>query len=134
MRKLIVLFFGLLISGCTVYYQPVVQPFVDAEYWFLREPMTYEIGNTNKYIVIPKGFVTDFASSPIFVDIAVPKYGRYLIAAIVHDYLYWNQSCTKVQADKIFDLAMKDAGVNNPFLPFIFIPDIIEFHFLLIFN
>lgn len=113
MRKLIVLFFGLFVSGCTVYRQPIVQPFGDADYWVLRESMTYEIGKTNESIVIPKGFVTDFASTPYLVQPFLPKLGRHLIPAIVHDYLYWNQSCTREQADKIFDFAMKDAGVKD---------------------
>ena len=39
-------------------------------------------------IVVPEGFVTDFASVPrVFWDIA-PPWGWYAAAAVVHDYLY----------------------------------------------
>ena len=34
-------------------------------------------------------------------------------AAILHDYLYWDQRCTRAEADKIFDIEMKSYGVND---------------------
>ncbi|OUS10242.1 hypothetical protein A9Q89_11480 [Gammaproteobacteria bacterium 53_120_T64] len=42
-----------------------------------------------------------------------PRVGQYLFAAIVHDYLYWNQICSKEEADEIFYLAMKESGVGG---------------------
>src|SRR3954467_11062877 len=33
-------------------------------------------------------------------------------AAVVHDYLYWTQGCTRAQADRILLLAMEDNGVS----------------------
>src|SRR2546422_337552 len=38
-------------------------------------------------------------------------HGLYSKAAIVHDYLYWSQLCTREQADNIFLIAMKESGV-----------------------
>ncbi len=113
MRKITAILIGVFVTGCTVYRLPVVQPFVDGEYWILREPMHFEIGKTNEFIIVPKGFVTDFASAPFLLKPLFPKSGRYIVAAIVHDYLYWNQSCTKEQADSIFELAMKDAEIGS---------------------
>ncbi len=114
MKNLIIMLLVFFTAGCTVVYrQPVVQPFVDGEYWMLREPMNFEVGNTGEDIVVPKGFVTDFASTPSLLKPVIPKSGGYLVGAIVHDYLYWNQSCTKKQADNIFLLAMKKAGIGS---------------------
>ena len=36
-----------------------------------------------------------------------------MYAAILHDYLYWDQHCTSAEADKIFDIEMKSYGVND---------------------
>ena len=108
----IVIIVILLLSGCAVVKQPALQPFAGAEDWMVRMPLEYEIGNSGKIISIPKGFVTDFASVPPSLRVFFPKLGKYLQAAIVHDYLYWNQSCTKVQADNIFYYAMKESDVS----------------------
>lgn len=114
MQKIIIVLSMLFLIGCeTTYKQPVVQPFVDAEYWVLQAPMQYEIGDTGKYITVPRGFVTDFASTPPALRPLFPKLGRYIVAAIVHDYLYWNQTCSREQADRIFDLAMAKAEVGE---------------------
>jgi len=50
-------------------------------------PFTY-ITNAGDSIVIPKGFFTDFASSPRLLWALVPPLGTYGKAAVVHDYLY----------------------------------------------
>lgn len=111
--KILLFLAVILLNGCTMAVkQPVVQPFVDAEYWVLKAPMQYEIGDTGEYITVPKGFVTDFASTPPALRPLFPKLGRYIKAAIVHDYLYWNQTCSRKQADKIFEVAMANADVD----------------------
>ena len=43
---------------------PLVRAFGDNKFWILVEDMVYVIGSTNERIVVPKGFVTDFASIP----------------------------------------------------------------------
>ena len=99
-------------GGCAVYKPPVVEPFADAKYWVLREPLVYEVRNTGAVVTVPAGFVTDFASIPSAFCVILPKTGRYLAAAIVHDYLYWNQSCTRGQADRLLDIAMEESQVD----------------------
>lgn len=37
--------------------------------------------------VIPKGFITDGASTPIFIWPILPPIGKYFPAAVLHDYL-----------------------------------------------
>lgn len=45
-----------------------------------------------KYIVIPEGFVTDFASTPKALYSIFPPVGIYNKATILHDYLYSHDS------------------------------------------
>ena len=37
---------------------------------------------------------------------------RTLSAPVVHDFLYWDQGCTRVQADAIFRVAMAESNVK----------------------
>jgi hypothetical protein len=89
----------------------VVKQFNDGTHWILVEPVVYRIGNTNYQIEVPKGFVTDFASVPYgFTALFLPT-GQYSRAAVIHDYLYWTQKCSREQADRIFLLAMIESDV-----------------------
>jgi hypothetical protein len=78
---------------------------------FLTEPMKYKVGSTHDTITVPKGFVTDFASIPREFWTEFPPTGEYKLAAVVHDYLYWEQPCTKEQSDDLFYIAMREQGV-----------------------
>lgn len=91
---------------------PVLSPFGDGEYWVLVAPLNYRIWNTEGYITIPKGFVTDLASVPPIFWSVLPKTGKYMSAAILHDYLYADQRCTKEQADLILKMEMETFGVS----------------------
>ena len=94
---------------------PFVRGFADGSNWMLQSPLIHEIGKNSPYIVIvPRGFVTDFASIPQPIQIlrASLSIGRYGSAAAVHDYLYWRQDCTREQSDNILEIAMMEAGVS----------------------
>jgi hypothetical protein len=81
---------------------------------WLLEPLRYEIGTTGIAIEVPDGFVTDYASIPqAFWSLGLATRGTYSRAAIIHDYLYWSQSCTKEQADHLMVLAMKESDVEG---------------------
>lgn len=85
----------------------------DQEYWLLWNDMTWEIGNSGIKLVVPAGFVTDFASIPKFLwSTGLTPTGRYGRAAIIHDFLYWSQGCTKAQADRLMVIAMKESQVD----------------------
>lgn len=67
-------------------------------------------------IVVPKDFVTDFASIgglhnvilfPLFALVA--GYGNY--ASTVHDYLYRNGKLTRARADALFYRALRAEGI-----------------------
>jgi hypothetical protein len=114
MKKFIYIAVTLVMAGCVSIPPPVVKPFADNHDWMLVEDLTYSIGRSGVSITIPKGFVTDFASIPQPLwSFGLSPYGRYSKAAIVHDYLYWVQDCTKDQADNILVIAMKESGVSS---------------------
>jgi hypothetical protein len=73
----------------------------------------YAIGDTHDSVTVPAGFVTDYASVPRPLWLIFPPQGEWLWASVVHDYLYWDQTCTREQADNIFRMAMREEGVAN---------------------
>lgn len=92
--------------------QPTVQAFSDGKHWMLRQPLNYYILASKNGIQVPEGFVTDFASVPRELHSFVRSTGAYTAAAVVHDFLYWAQVCTRDQADRLFRLAMEESGVE----------------------
>ncbi|QLH51082.1 MAG: DUF1353 domain-containing protein [Candidatus Accumulibacter cognatus] len=96
---------------------PDVRAFGDNRDWVLTEDMVYVVGNTIEdriRIVVPKGFVTDFASIPQSLwSLGLSPHGQYSRAAVVHDYLYWAQPCTRAQADRLMVIAMKESNVGS---------------------
>jgi Protein of unknown function (DUF1353) len=88
------------------------RPFVDGRNWIVRQPLTYTIGVSHDSLTIPPGFVTDFASIPPALQSIIQQNGPYLLPAVVHDYLYWKQTCTRAQADQILLLAMIENNVR----------------------
>ncbi|HEX8593859.1 MAG TPA: DUF1353 domain-containing protein [Pseudomonas sp.] len=108
--------FGLLasISGCQAPPPPDVRPFGDAQFWMTTQPVVYSIGSTADRIVIPRGFVTDFASIPKPLwTLGLTPYGQYSRAALIHDYLYWAQGCSRAQSDRLLLIAMKESKVGG---------------------
>ncbi|EKU80836.1 DUF1353 domain-containing protein [Massilia timonae] len=66
-----------------------------------------------KQVRVPIGFVTDFASIPAIFWPRLRPDGLYAYAAVLHDYLYWEQYLTREQSDKIFRLCMEAFKVNT---------------------
>ena len=87
------------------------KPFVDGRNWIVREPLTYKVGISQDSITVPVGFVTDLASIPPALQSFIQQNGPYLLPAVVHDYLYWKQTCTRDQSDQILLLAMIEHAV-----------------------
>ena len=57
-------------------------------------------GVANHAVEVPQGFTTDFASiPPIFFGLLRPD-GLYAVAAVVHDYLYWDQRVDRLTCDQ----------------------------------
>ena len=92
---------------------PILKPFADNRQWLLVEDVRYTVGTTAVTVTVPSGFVTDFASIPqAFWSLGLSPNGRYSKAAIVHDYLYWSQSCSRLQSDNLLLIAMKESHVD----------------------
>lgn len=71
----------------------------------------YRAGTTRQTLRIPPGFVTDFASIPRPLWSVLAPWDEYKLSAVIHDYLYWAQPCTKSQADNLLFIAMQEEGV-----------------------
>lgn len=76
-------------------------------------PMEYTRDSTGVTYEVPEGFVTDFASIPRPLWPIYPKTGRYQLAAVVHDFLYWEQTTSRKDADQIFLEGMEESGVSK---------------------
>lgn len=90
---------------------PAVRPTGNNRAFILVESMEYEVGSTGLVIKVPAGFVTDYASIPPRLWSLYSPHDQYSRAAVVHDYLYWSQLCTRLQADNLFMIAMKESDV-----------------------
>lgn len=67
-------------------------------------------------IKVFRGFITDGASVPKSLQWLYNPYGKYINAAVVHDYLYSvynNTGINRTLSDKIFYFIMKETGVDN---------------------
>jgi hypothetical protein len=86
-----------------------VTRFADAV-WYLSRGIDWSPGPGQQLpsVSVPVGFVTDFASIPRALWVALPRDGDYVWAAVVHDYLYWYQTTTKDIADDVLNAAMID--------------------------
>ena len=82
--------------------------------WFLMEPFFLDVWVDQQHVQmkIPKGFCWDGASVPRILQNIFPKWGRYAVASLAHDWLYENRLGTRKQADRVFLHLMSEAGVN----------------------
>jgi hypothetical protein len=64
-------------------------------------------------ITVPAGFETDLASVPRLLWGLIPPYGRYIRAAIIHDYLYATGKIDRERADGIFLALMRQDKVEK---------------------
>ncbi|MGE0699509.1 MAG: DUF1353 domain-containing protein [Hyphomicrobiaceae bacterium] len=94
----------------------ILAPFADQVWWIVYQRMGWSPGPADGpglvAVDVPRGFVTDLASVPRYLQGLIPRAGRYGNAAIYHDWLYWEQACTREVADRVFDRAMLDNGVG----------------------
>jgi len=76
----------------------------DSKYYILTEGFEYHVGDypSDEVIVVPAGFITDFASSPKFLHWLIPPKGKYGKACVIHDFCYFTGYDTKFRCDSIF--------------------------------
>lgn len=75
------------------------------------EPYSFQTVSS-RWAHLPEGFVTDFASVPRFFWRVLPPWGRYLRAAVCHDFLYYSGVTTRADADATFLAMMEGDGVS----------------------
>ncbi len=94
--------------------EPLTVTQVSSILWKIEREITYHVGSPDSkdVIVVPKGFITDFASVPWPANMLIPLSGNHNMAAVVHDYLYCVQTRTRLESDKIFLEALTVLGVN----------------------
>ena len=95
---------------------PAILSQFNDEIYYLRAPLEWRPNDINSLlpsVIVPSGFVTDLASIPREFWTFLPRDGRYMPAAIIHDYLYWEQQISKSISDSILNLAMQDLNVGS---------------------
>ena len=92
----------------------VVTPKPDGKTWIILSDFGYEVGEegSGDVIGVPIGFHTDFASIPRPLWAIFPRWGKYGNAAVIHDFLYWEQDRTRVESDRVFLEAMRVLNVS----------------------
>lgn len=78
-----------------------------------RFDAAFEAALDHQCVDVPAGFVTDFASVPRLLWPLFPPWGRYGKAAVMHDYLYQAQPCSRALADLMFLRGMQVLGVGR---------------------
>jgi hypothetical protein len=93
----------------------IVSPLKDSKRWVVRKEFSYDVGfeGSNNTIVVPAGFITDYASIPQFLWSLFPNVGKYTSAAVIHDFLYYSHERTRKEADDIFKEGMIVLGVEE---------------------
>jgi hypothetical protein len=97
-----------------------VRPLDDGSNWLVLEDFYYDTdvrlsGPNVLRIVVPKGFVTDFASIPraLWAVVGGPADGKYRKIAVVHDWLYRTKGlATRPEADAVLLEGMKFSGCS----------------------
>lgn len=77
--------------------------------WMLISDLVYESDILGE-ILVPFGFITDFASVPRLPGAYWLAGGKATKEAVIHDYLYRTRTGTRKQADDVFFEAMKLNG------------------------
>ena len=102
----------------------IAQQLEDGYHWRIFEPFTYHIGepNSDTFVSVPRGFVTDFASIPRGLwNVWPPAAGKHSKPAVIHDVCYTRGyvergqhriTISRKDADDILKEAMAVTGVN----------------------
>jgi hypothetical protein len=105
---------ALLLTSCAISRPTVTQlALSDPPLFLVSYPLRYSTNDGRYQIVVPVGFVTDLASIPKALWWWQSPHETTMAPAIIHDYLYWEQSCTKDEADAVMYLSMEELLVKG---------------------
>lgn len=98
----------------------IVSPLPGGKKWRLVKPLSYCVGKTDYLndhgiiIEVPAGFVCDGCSIPkvFWSIIGSPLIGKYVKAAVLHDWLYYKKTYSRKISDLIFLKCMQILGVS----------------------
>jgi len=68
------------------------------KYWRVERSIPVEMSN-GSMAIIPEGMETDLSSVPKFLWGICPPFGDFLLAPLLHDYLYQQKKTTRAFAD-----------------------------------
>ncbi|NWA28516.1 DUF1353 domain-containing protein [Pseudomonas gingeri] len=111
LKHVSLLLLTLFIGSCATTNPPNVARLAD-DVFIVATPLRYAITTTSYTVEVPRGFITDLASIPRSLWWWESKTDRSMAPAIIHDFLYWDQGCSKDEADAVLSLAMDDNGVS----------------------
>lgn len=103
--------FLVFLTSCAAPPPPAVARLADGVF-VTTYPLRYRIEKTAHEIAVPAGFLTDLASIPRALWWFESPIDRSMAGAIIHDYLYWDQTCSKDEADAVLFVAMEESGVS----------------------
>ena len=89
---------NMLIQGDVISLSPVYRTKGKRYRFALNKSIKVELSDKS-VITIPKGFETDFSSVPNWLWFAFSPYGNFLLASIIHDYIYVKRTHTRKFAD-----------------------------------
>lgn len=75
-----------------------IYSYASKKFWRLLKDITITLSD-GTIITIPKGFTTDLSSSPKWLWSIERPFGDFLLAAIIHDYLYHVKMWTRKDSD-----------------------------------
>lgn len=84
---------------------PTLVPTFSTHGWKLYDDFIFIVDGTQ--YIIPTGFETDLASTDWPVTLFVPRWGRYGVGSIVHDFCYRTQLFDRKKCDDVFREIMK---------------------------
>lgn len=111
--RLLVVIAALTVASCAINRPTVTQLTPDPPLFMLAYPLRYATNDKMHEIVVPVGFLTDLASIPRTLWWWQAPHEGTMAPAIIHDYLYWEQSCTKDEADAVLYLALREIGMGS---------------------
>lgn len=111
--RVLILLVALSLASCAINRPTVTQLIPEPPLFMVAHPLRYATNDGRHEIVVPIGFITDLASIPRVLWWWQAPHEGTMAPGIIHDYLYWEQSCTKDEADAVMYLAMLEIGLGS---------------------